>query len=279
MKTITLQELLEAGCHFGHKSERWHPRAAEFIYTKKDGIHIIDLAKTKHGIEKAMAYVYETALSGNTVLFVGTKRQAHDIVKEEASRVGAPYFVSRWVGGFLTNWDGIKKNIDQTNLMAKQELEGSWKIYPKHEQLKLAHHLRKLTNVYEGVLHLPKPPQAVFIIDVKKEYSAVREALRTSSYILGIVDTNTNPIDVDIAIPANDDAVGSITYIVKALADAYMEGREAYQKNLSNAKISQEAKKNVKETVTLETKEIKEKGDNTSTKEVKNAKKKSSVTK
>ena len=279
MKTITLQELLEAGCHFGHKSERWHPRAQEFIYTKKDGIHIIDLAKTKQGIEKAMSYVYETALSGNTVLFVGTKRQAHDIVKEEATRVGAPYFVSRWVGGFLTNWDGIKKNIDKTNLMAKQEVEGAWKIYPKHEQLKLAHHLRKLTIVYEGVLHLPKPPQAVCIIDVKKEYSAVREALRTNSYILGIVDTNTNPIDVYIAIPANDDAVGSITYIVKALADAYMEGREAYQKNLATAKSSLEAKKNIKEPAVVESKEVKEKIEHVTEKAVKSTKKKTSVTK
>lgn len=238
MKTITLQELLEAGCHFGHKSERWHPRAQEFIYTKKDGIHIIDLAKTKKALEAAMDYVYKVASTGNTVLFVGTKRQAHDIVKAEASRAGAPYFVSRWVGGFLTNWDGIKKNIDKTNSMAKQELEGAWKIYPKHEQLKLAHHLRKLTMEYEGVLSLPKPPQAVFIVDVKKEYSAVREAMRTNLSILGIVDTNTNPIDVDIAIPANDDAVGSITYIVKALADAYLEGRETYQKELANAKPS-----------------------------------------
>jgi small subunit ribosomal protein S2 len=247
MKSITLQELLEAGCHFGHKSERWHPRAGEYIYTKKDGIHIIDLAKTKLSLEKAMDYVYETAKSGNTVLFVGTKKQARDIVKTEASRVGAPYFVSRWVGGFLTNWDGIKKNIDKTNLMIKEEQEGAWKIYPKHEQLKLSHNLKKLTMEYEGVLRLLKPPKAVCIIDVKKEYSAVREAMRTGAFLLGVVDTNTNPIDVDIAIPANDDAVGSITYIVKALVSAYLEGKEACERERKALPDKKAAKKEITE--------------------------------
>ncbi|MBI5613972.1 30S ribosomal protein S2 [Candidatus Gottesmanbacteria bacterium] len=267
MKTITLQELLEAGCHFGHKSERWHPRAQEFIYTKKDGIHIIDLAKTKRALEEAMEYVYKVASTGNTVLFVGTKRQASEIVKSEALQAGAPFFVTRWVGGFLTNWDGIKKNIDKTNLMAKQEAEGAWKIYPKHEQLKLAHHLRKLTMEYEGVLNLPKPPVALFVVDVKKEFSAVREAKRTESFTLGIVDTNTNPLDVDIAIPANDDAVGSITYIVKAIAEAYLEGRDAYKKDLAHEKAVQEQKEAVKEPIKAETSE----------KEPKAAKKKTST--
>ncbi len=137
MKDITLQDLLEAGCHFGHKSERWHPKAQQFIYTEKDGIHIIDLAKTKIGLDAAVAFVKALVADGSELLFVATKRQAKGIVKEEAIRVGAPYMTERWIGGFLTNWDGIHKNIQKIIRLTDEEATGVWKKFPKHEQMKL----------------------------------------------------------------------------------------------------------------------------------------------
>jgi small subunit ribosomal protein S2 len=232
MQEISLQELLEAGSHFGHKSERWNPGAQEFIYTEKDGIHIIDLAKTKAGIEAARTFIRDLVAGGSEILFVATKRQARSILKDAAEKVSAPYFTQRWVGGFLTNWDNIKKNIDKANTMTVEKATGAWKIFPKHEQVKLSHHLEKLMSYYSGVLPLKRPPQALFIIDVRKEVAAVREAVRVKIPIIGIVDTNSSPKDVTYIIPANDDAVGSIQIIVDYLTEAYAEGlklREAQE--------------------------------------------------
>ena len=225
MKDITLQDLLEAGCHFGHKSERWHPKAQQFIYTEKDGIHIIDLAKTKIGLDAAVAFVKELVAGGSELLFVATKRQAKGIVKEEAIRVGAPYMTERWIGGFLTNWDGIHKNIQKIIRLTDEEATGAWKKFPKHEQMKLSRYLARLKVFYGGVLQLNVPPQAMFIVDVKKEIAAVREGLRCGIPIIAIVDTNSDPTGITHIIPANDDAVGSITIIAKTIAAAYEEGR------------------------------------------------------
>ena len=225
MKDITLQDLLEAGCHFGHKSERWLPKAQQFIYTKKDGIHIIDLAKTKIGLDAALAFVKELVSGGSELLFVATKRQAKGIVKEEAIRVGAPYMTERWIGGFLTNWDGIHKNIQKIIRLTEEEATGAWKKFPKHEQMKLSRYLARLKVFYGGVLQLNVPPQALFIVDVKKEIAAVREGLRCGIPIIAIVDTNSDPTGITHIIPANDDAVGSITIIAKTIAAAYEEGR------------------------------------------------------
>ncbi len=233
MQDITLQQLLEAGCHFGHKSERWHPKASKFIYTEKDGIHIIDLAKTKTGLEKAMEYVKKTIADGGEVLFVGTKRQAQGVVKTEAEFAGAPYFAERWIGGFLTNWDSIKKNIEKIIHMTDEEATGAWKKFPKHEQSKLSRYLGRLRISYGGVLKIGVPPQALFVVDIKKEIAAVREAKRLGAAIIAIVDTNADPILVDYVIPANDDAVGSIQFITHAIAGAYKEGREQREKELA----------------------------------------------
>ena len=230
MEDITLQSLLEAGCHFGHKAERWNPKASEFIYSKKDGIHIIDLAKTKAGLEAAAAFVKETASRGETVLFVGTKRQARGIVKELAEKAGAPYLVERWIGGFLTNWDEVHKNIQKINRLADEQKTGGWKKFPKHEQTKLARYLERLKVFYGGVLVLNTPPAALFVIDVKKEDAAVREGKRREIPIIGVVDTNSDPTGIEYVIPANDDAVGSIQFITKIIADAYQEGREKAEK-------------------------------------------------
>ncbi len=226
MATITLQELLEAGCHFGHKSERWYPTASEFIYTEKDGIHIIDLAKTKEALERAIAFVRDTVASGGEILFVATKRQAKDIVKEMATDAKAPYFTERWVGGYLTNWDSIRKNIEKANTMAVDEASGGWKKFPKHEQVKLGKMLKKLNMFYGGVLDLHIMPKALFIIDVRREDLVVREAHRVNIPIVAVVDTNSDPRGIDYVIPANDDAVGSIRLITKLIISAYTEGKK-----------------------------------------------------
>ncbi len=239
MEEITLQALLEAGCHFGHKSERWHPRAAEFIYTKKDGVHIIDLAKTKVGLEKAADYIRELVGSGGEVLFVATKRQARGVVKEEAGAVGAQYLVERWIGGFLTNWDGVRANINKINRLVEEQATGKWKKYPKHERTKLAHYLERLRVFYGGVLKLTDLPSAVFIVDVKKEVAALREAKRREIPVVAIVDTNADPTPVDYVIPANDDAVGSVHYIAKIIAAAYAEGKKKSAKERQGEKSDQ----------------------------------------
>jgi len=244
MKQITLEELLQAGCHFGHKSERWHPKAHEFIYTEKDGIHIIDLAKTKAGLEEAQEVIRNLVIGGKEVLFVGTKRQAKGVVRHAATEAGAPYLVERWIGGFLTNWDGIKKNIEKINRMQDEKAVGAWKKFPKHEQVKLAKYLERLKVTYAGVLHLAKYPDALFIVDIRKEQAAIYEAQRVGIPVIAIVDTNTDPTPIDYMIPANDDAVGSIEYIVNAVADAYKEAKEYLQKHQEEL----EAEKNEKKT-------------------------------
>jgi len=235
MQEITLQALLEAGCHFGHKAERWHPKASAFIYTKKDGIHIIDLVKTKEGIEKALTFVSEQVKNGGEVLFVGTKRQARGILKQEAESAGAPYFSERWIGGFLTNWEQIKTNIEKIIRMTDERESGAWKKFPKHEQSKMSRYLERIRIYYGGVLKIKKLPAAVFVVDVKKEVVAVREARRMNIPIIGIVDTNSDPTYADYVIPANDDAVGSVTYVVHQVATAYKEAKDAYAKNEEQA--------------------------------------------
>jgi small subunit ribosomal protein S2 len=240
MKDITLQELLEAGCHFGHKAERWHPKATQFIYTEKDGIHIIDLAKTKLGIEAAIEFITNTVATGGEVLFIGTKRQASGILKEEATAVSAPYFSARWIGGFLTNWEQIRKNIDKINKMDSDRADGSWKKFPKHEQTKMGRYLERIKIYYGGVLNVKKVPAALFVVDVRKENAAVREAIRCNVPVIGVVDTNTDPTNIQYVIPANDDAVGSVTFIVHAMATAYKEAKEAYNKQQEEARIKNE---------------------------------------
>lgn len=226
MREISLQDLLTAGSHFGHKAERWHPKAQEYIFTEKDGVHIIDLAKTKEGLETARQFVYELSKNNQEIIFVGTKRQARGVVKDAASKAGAPFLTERWIGGFLTNWDAIKLNIDKINKLTLEHESGAWKKFPKHEQSKLLRYLNKLNTVYQGVLKLTKVPGALFIVDIRKESSAVYEAQRLGIPVIAIVDTNSDPTLIDYVIPANDDAVGSIEYITNIVAEAYAEGKE-----------------------------------------------------
>lgn len=240
MQDISLQGLLEAGCHFGHKSERWHPKAKQFIYTEKDGIHIIDLAKTKAGLEAAVEFVTTTVANGGEIVFVGTKRQASGVLKEEATAVNALYFSERWIGGFLTNWEQIRKNIEKILRMDTERANGGWKKFPKHEQSKMTRYLERIKIYYGGVLPITKVPAALFIVDVKKEIAAVREAVRCGIPVIGVVDTNSDPTGIQYVIPANDDAVGSITYTVHVIAQAYKEGKEMFDKRTEEIRVKNE---------------------------------------
>lgn len=255
MQQISLKVLLEAGCHFGHKVERWHPKAGVFIYGEKEGVHIIDLAKTKSSLEAAATYVQNLARDGKKILFVGTKRQARGVVTQAAKKGSIFYLTNRWVGGFLTNFEEVKKNIDKLNRMRKESTDGTWNQFPKHERVQLEKEMRKLAMVYDGVAALNVLPDAIYIVDIKKESSAVKEAKRKGIPIIAIVDTNSNPTLVDYYIPANDDAVGSIELITNYLVDAYMDGRgvwekkervaEGKEKNVSPQQSSGEAVENV----------------------------------
>ena len=230
MKEVNLQDLLEAGCHFGHQSTRLHPKARSFIFTKRDKVHIIDLAKTKEGLEKAAEFVKELGKKGAEVLFVATKRQAKGIVAEMAQKAGAPYFTRRFIGGFLTNFEEVKKNIEKLNKTTKEEKKGEWKKFTKHEQAKLKRELAKLEILYGGVRMVEKTPEALFIVDIKKEAGVLREARRKGVLVTAIVDTNADPMLVDYPIPANDDAAGSIKYITEYIGEAYKEGKKLFKK-------------------------------------------------
>lgn len=231
MKDTTLKDLLEAGCHFGHRKERWHPKAAKFIYQPREGIHIIDLAKTRDALKTSAEFIKKLAEENKVLLYVATKRQAKGVVTEAAKRAGIHHLTMRWIGGFFTNWEEVKKNIDKMNNMRKEQAEGAWVKFPKHEQIKLGKHLKQLEIVYGGVAELKGIPDAVFIVDIRKEISCVREAGRKGVKTIAIVDTNSDPTPIDYYIPANDDAVGSIQLIVNHLTDAYLEGKKLSEKN------------------------------------------------
>ncbi len=248
MKQIALEDLLQAGCHFGHKAEKWDPKMEEYIYTVKDGIHIIDLAKTKQSLEEAREAVKQFAMEGHEILFVGTKRQAKSVVKEYAQKAGAPYLIERWIGGFLTNWESIRQNVAKANRMQQEKDANEWQKFPKHEQVRLTKHLERLKATYEGVLKLGNLPRAICITDAKKEDAAIKEAKRIGVTVIAIVDTNVNPSLVDYPIPANDDAIGSITYIIDALTEAYREGKEQQEKEEQKEKIKTQPKEETKKT-------------------------------
>jgi small subunit ribosomal protein S2 len=241
MKDISLKDLLEAGCHFGHRVDRWHPKAASFIYGEREGIHIIDLAKTKEGLKAACEFAKELGTNGKTLLLVATKRQARGLVAEAAKKAKIPYLTTRWIGGFLTNWDEVKKNIDKMNKLRQEKNDGSWNKFPKHEIIQLEKYLRKLEAVYSGVSELAARPETLFIVDVKKEIACLREGLRCELPIIAIVDTNADPTPVGYPIPANDDAIGSIRFITDYIVDAYLEGRKMKEKK--EGKVQEQVEK------------------------------------
>lgn len=240
MKKISLQDLLKAGCHFGHQASRLHPKSRPFIFTKRDKVHIIDLAKTKEGLESAGKFVKSLAKKGEEILFVATKRQAKGVVSEIAKKVGAPYFSRRFIGGFLTNWGEVRKNIEKLNEMEKAQKKGKWDKFTKHEQAKLKRELATLRLLYGGVKTVEKIPDALFIVDINKDAGALQEARKREIPVVAIVDTNADATLVDYVIPANDDAVGSIKYITEYIGEAYQEGKKLFKKVKVNKKSSEQ---------------------------------------
>lgn len=241
MKDISLKDLLEAGCHFGHQTTRWNPKMSSYIYIARDGIHIFDLAKTKKGLEEAAAFAKATASQGQTIIFVGTKRQSQEIVKATAVRLGMPYMTERWIGGLLTNWEYVYKRIEHLRDLKAGMAENRFKDRTKKERLLISREIVKMEKDFGGIEELRKIPEAIFIVDARKDISAVKEAHIRGVKIMAIVDTNANPEMVDFPIPANDDAAKSIQLIINTIAEAVEEGKT----NLKNqsAKIKTEDEK------------------------------------
>lgn len=222
-----LRELLEAGAHFGHQTRRWHPSMKEFIYMEKDGVHIFDLAKTAEQLKHAYNFAFDMGKNGKTLVFVGTKRQAREIIKNAATDAGAMFITSRWLGGLLTNWEQVYKSLKRMIDIDQGLATDKFKGYTKFERNQLDKEKTRLERFFGGVTVLKQRPDALFVIDPGKEKNAVKEANTVGVPIIALVDSNTDPRPVDIAIPGNDDALSSIEYIVKAVAAGYKAGKEA----------------------------------------------------
>lgn len=228
----TMKELLEAGVHFGHQVKRWNPKMKRYIFGERNGIYIIDLQKTMRGLEEAYNFVKNTAANNGTVLFVGTKKQAQDAVLEEAQRAGAFYVNQRWLGGMLTNFATIKKSIERLKKLDTMKQDGTYELYTKKEASGLEKERTKLDKILVGIKEMNDLPSAVFIIDPKKEHIAVAEARKLSIPVVGIVDTNCDPDEIDHVIPGNDDAIRAIKLLLSKMANAIIEGRETLTKTL-----------------------------------------------
>lgn len=225
MAVISMKQLLEAGVHFGHQTRRWNPKMAEYIFTDRNGIYIIDLQKTVKKVDEAYNFVRSIAAEGKTMLFVGTKKQAQEAVKDEAERAGQYYVNQRWLGGMLTNFQTIQKRIARLHELEKMEAEGVLKVLPKKEVAELMNEKEKLQKFLGGIKDMKKLPGALFIIDPRKERIAVAEARRLGIPIVAIVDTNCDPDEVDYVIPGNDDAIRAVKLLTAKVADAIIEGQ------------------------------------------------------
>ena len=223
---ISMKQLLEAGVHFGHQTRRWNPKMAEYIFTERNGIYIIDLQKTVKKVEEAYYFVRDIAASGEDILFVGTKKQAQDSIKEEAERVGMYYVNARWLGGMLTNFKTIQKRIERLAQINAMEEDGTFDMLPKKEVIKLKAQRDKLEKYLGGIKDMKKLPGAMFIVDPRKEKIAIAEAKKLGIPVVAIVDTNCDPDEVDYVIPGNDDAIRAVKLIASTLANAIIEGRQ-----------------------------------------------------
>ena len=226
MSVVAMKQLLEAGVHFGHQTRRWDPRMAPYIFTERNGIYIIDLQKTAKKIDEAYAVLKSIIDEGKTVIFVGTKKQAQECVKEEAERCGMYYVNQRWLGGMLTNFGTIKTRIDRLKELEKMENDGTFEVLPKKEVIILKKEMSKLEANLGGIKDMTEIPGAMFVVDPKKERIAILEARKLGIPVIGLVDTNCNPEDVDYVIPGNDDAIRAIKLIVEAMANAVIESKQ-----------------------------------------------------
>ena len=226
MAVVSMKQLLEAGVHFGHQTRRWNPKMSEYIYMERNGIYIIDLQKTVKKLEEAYSFVRSVAENGQSVLFVGTKKQAQDAVKEEAERVGMFYVNARWLGGMLTNFKTMRTRVERLAQLKKMQEDGTFDMLPKKEVIKLLHEMEKLEKYLGGVKEMKKLPGALFVVDPRKEHNAIAEARKLHIPIVAIVDTNCDPDEVDYVIPGNDDAIRAIRLISATMANAVVEGRQ-----------------------------------------------------
>ncbi|WP_409305451.1 30S ribosomal protein S2 [Peribacillus sp. SCS-155] len=226
MSVISMKQLLEAGVHFGHQTRRWNPKMKKYIFTERNGIYIIDLQKTVKKVEEAYNFVKELAANGGTVLFVGTKKQAQESVKEEAIRSGMYYVNQRWLGGTLTNFETIQKRIARLKEIEKMEENGTFDVLPKKEVIQLKKELERLEKFLGGIKDMKTLPDAIFVIDPRKERIAVAEAHKLNIPLVGIVDTNCDPDEIDVVIPANDDAIRAVKLLTGKMADAILEAKQ-----------------------------------------------------
>ena len=226
MAVVSMKQLLEAGVHFGHQTRRWNPKMAPYIYTERNGIYIIDLQKTVKKLEEAYSFVRDLSANGGNVLFVGTKKQAQDAIKEEAERCGGYYVNARWLGGMLTNFRTMRTRIDRLAQLRKMEADGTFAMLPKKEVIKHQVEIEKLEKYLGGVKEMKKLPAALFIVDPRKERNAIAEARKLNIPIVAIVDTNCDPDEIDYVIPGNDDAIRAIRLIAATMANAVIEGRQ-----------------------------------------------------
>ena len=226
MSVISMKQLLEAGVHFGHQTRRWNPKMGRYIFTERNGIYIIDLQKTVHKVDEAYNFIRSVAENGQTILFVGTKKQAQDAIKEEAIRSGMYYVNERWLGGMLTNFKTIQKRIDYLRQLEKMEADGTFEVLPKKEVSKLRGEKEKLDRFLGGIKDMKKAPGALFIVDPRKERIAVAEARRLNIPIVAIVDTNCDPDEIDYVIPGNDDAIRAVKLLAGKMADAVLEAKQ-----------------------------------------------------
>ncbi|MDR5658236.1 30S ribosomal protein S2 [Serpentinicella sp. ANB-PHB4] len=229
MSVISMKQLLEAGVHFGHQTRRWNPKMAEYIFTERNGIYIIDLQKTVKKVEEAYNFIKEVAAEGKNVLFVGTKKQAQEAIEEEAKRCGMFYVNQRWLGGMLTNYQTIKIRIDRLFELEKMEEDGTFEVLPKKEVIQLRAEKEKLERFLGGIKEMKDMPGAIFVVDPRKERIAVKEAEILGIPVVSIVDTNCDPEDVDYVIPGNDDAIRAVKLLTATMANAVLEGKQGEQ--------------------------------------------------
>ena len=255
MAVVAMKQLLEAGVHFGHQTRRWDPRMAEYIFQARNGIHIIDLQKASKKIDEAYEFIKEQVEEGKTVLFVGTKKQAQDCMKDAAIKSGMYYVNQRWLGGMLTNFGTIRKRIDRLNELETMQEDGTFDVLPKKEVIILKKEMEKLQKNLGGIKDMKEMPGVMFVVDPKKERIAILEARKLGIPVVGLVDTNCNPEDVDYAIPGNDDAIRAVKLIADVMANAIIEGRqgEALETETEEAQISEEEPTSIEEVAAQET--------------------------
>lgn len=240
MAVISMKQLLEAGVHFGHQTRRWNPKMKKYIFTERNGIYIIDLQKTVKMVETAYNFVKDVAADGGTVLFVGTKKQAQESVRDEAIRSGMYYINQRWLGGTLTNFKTIRKSINRLKSIKKMEEDGTFDVLPKKEVVELLKEKDRLVKFLGGIEDMKKLPDAIFIVDPRKERIAVAEAIKLNIPIVGIVDTNCDPDEIDYVIPANDDAIRAVKLLTSKMADAILEVKQGEELAAEEAEQAEE---------------------------------------